>query len=39
MRFQKGKSGNPHGRPKGSIIISQRIKRMLEEPVELPSSV
>lgn len=38
-RFQKGKSGNPAGRPKGSISLSQRIKAMLEDGVELPKSV
>ena len=29
--FQKGQSGNPAGRPKGSVSITTEIKRKLEE--------
>jgi hypothetical protein len=38
-QFRKGKSGNPNGRPKGSISLSHRIKPMLEDGVNLPKSV
>jgi hypothetical protein len=36
-QFKKGKSGNPNGRPKGSISLSQRIKGMLKEGANCPS--
>ena len=31
MQFQKGKSGNPEGRPKGSVTYSFALKSLLEE--------
>ena len=30
-RFEKGQSGNPHGRPKGSRNVSTILKEMLEQ--------
>jgi|SRR3990167_1388529 len=33
-RFKKGQSGNPHGRPVGSISIVGRLKKIFEEEPE-----
>ncbi len=30
-RFKKGESGNPNGRPKGTISITTEIKKKLEQ--------
>ena len=32
-RFQKGKSGNPNGRPKGSLNLTTAINRALREKI------
>jgi hypothetical protein len=32
-QFQKGKSGNPHGRPKGTLNLATIIARTIMEPV------
>ena len=32
-RFKKGRSGNPSGRPKGTLNFAAALKRALEEPV------
>lgn len=37
--FKKGESGNPNGRPKGSISLETRVKRLLEEPDKLPKAI
>lgn len=34
-RFQKGKSGNPKGRPKGSRTINALLERALDAPVTI----
>lgn len=31
FRYQKGHSGNPDGRPKGSISIKQKVREYLDE--------
>jgi hypothetical protein len=33
-QFQKGKSGNPRGRPKGARNLSALLKEALDEPIE-----
>lgn len=33
-RFKKGQSGNPNGRPKGSISFANKIEAMLREAVK-----
>lgn len=35
MLFEKGKSGNPNGRPKGAIGLSNRIKKKTKDCREL----
>lgn len=32
-RFQKGQSGNPHGRPKGALNLATALERALKQPV------
>lgn len=34
MKFQKGKSGNPNGRPKGSFSIKDKIRQYLDKNPE-----
>jgi hypothetical protein len=34
-RFQPGHSGNPSGRPKGSISLTARLRKELEKQVQL----
>jgi hypothetical protein len=34
-RFQKGQSGNPDGRPKGSKNMKTRIERVLNKPITI----
>jgi hypothetical protein len=34
-RFQKGQSGNPNGRPKGSKNMKTRIERVLNKPITI----
>jgi hypothetical protein len=38
-QFQKGKSGNPNGRPKGSVDIMKLVQKLLEEPGQLPAAL
>jgi hypothetical protein len=33
-QFQKGKSGNPGGKAKGTVSLTATLRRMLEEPLE-----
>ena len=37
-RFRKGQSGNPHGRPKGSLNMATVLLRTLREPVVVTAS-
>ena len=34
-KFEKGKSGNPKGRPKGARSLSTILREMLEEPIDI----
>jgi len=34
-RFKKGQSGNPKGRPKGSLNLATALERTLREPVDI----
>lgn len=34
-RFKKGQSGNPKGRPKGSVSLASRLEKALNEMVEV----
>ena len=38
-KFKNGESGNPNGRPKGSISLKTRIRNLLEDNKKLPKSV
>jgi hypothetical protein len=38
-QFQKGKSGNPAGRPKGVPSLDMMMRRILEGEVELPKAI
>lgn len=37
--FQPGQSGNPAGRPKGSVDIMTRVQRLLEGDADLPKAL
>lgn len=37
--WPKGVSGNPAGRPKGAVNISQRVQRILEGEEKLPANI
>jgi hypothetical protein len=37
--FKPGQSGNPNGRPKGSISLQERVRRLLEDEENLPEPV
>lgn len=37
--FPKGKSGNPDGRPLGTISLESRIRRILEGEEKLPAAI
>jgi hypothetical protein len=37
-RFQKGRSGNPNGRPRGARNTAVLLKEELQEPVRLPKT-
>jgi hypothetical protein len=39
IQFQKGKSGNPAGRPKGVHSLDTMVRRILEGDVELPEAI
>lgn len=38
-QFKKGKSGNPNGRPKGSLSLDSRVRRLLEGEEKLPEAI
>ncbi len=39
QKFQEGVSGNPKGRPKGTIDVAVMCQKLLENPDELPDKL